>query len=268
MRIHISHNTRYSYADAPKSAIQILRVTPRSFDAQFVKSWRIDIDADCKRIKDEDAYGNITHTYFINQPMQEMNIHVEGVIETMDTGGLIGGAMERFPPLFWLRHTALTKPNLSIETMARSVSIQENGDSLASLHAILMWIHQNIKFVIGSTTTTTSASQAFEAKAGVCQDLAQVFIAAARSLNIPARYVAGYYLRTDTVEQEAGHAWAEAYVPDIGWTGFDPANGVCVDGRYIRVAIGIDALDAAPIRGMYTGGSDEALDVAVTVAAS
>ena len=98
-----------------------------------------------------------------------------------------------------------------------------------------------------------------------CQDFAHVFVAAARTLGIPARYVSGYFLRTDTIDQEAGHAWAEAHVPDLGWIGFDPAQGLCTTDRYVRIAIGADGNDAAPVRGARVGGLDESLSVAIQV---
>ena len=84
----------------------------------------------------------------------------------------------------------------------------------------------------------------------MCQDLTHIFIAAARSLAIPARYIGGHFHRADGVtEQEAGHAWAEAFVPDLGWVAFDPANGICATDAHVRVAVGLDYLGAAPVRG-------------------
>src|SRR5215470_10938605 len=103
-------------------------------------------------------------------------------------------------------------------------------------------------------------------KRGVCQDLAHIFIAAARSLKVPARYVGGYFCRADgVVQQEAGHAWAEAFVPDLGWIAFDPANGMCATDAHVRVAVGLDYLGAAPVRGTRYGGGSEQLTVAVQV---
>ncbi len=92
-----------------------------------------------------------------------------------------------------------------------------------------------------------------------------MFIAAARQMSIPARYVSGYFLRTDTDQQEAGHAWAEAHIAGIGWVGFDPAHGLCADERYIRLATGRDYLEAAPIRGSRLGGQGESLSVLVSL---
>src|SRR5262249_60583923 len=91
---------------------------------------------------------------------------------------------------------------------------------------------------------------AFALKRGVCQDLTHIFIAAARAIGFPARYVSGYLHRADgVVHQEAGHAWAEAHVSGLGWVAFDPANGICATDAHIRVAAGLDYLGAAPVRG-------------------
>jgi transglutaminase-like putative cysteine protease len=111
-----------------------------------------------------------------------------------------------------------------------------------------------------------SAAVAFAGKRGVCRDLTHIFIAAAHCLAIPARYVAGYLQLADgTIDQEAGHAWAEAFVPDLGWVGFDPANAACPTDAYVRVAIGLDSLGAAPMRGTRYGIGSESLEVAIQV---
>jgi transglutaminase-like putative cysteine protease len=116
------------------------------------------------------------------------------------------------------------------------------------------------------TYATTTAAEAFALKRGVCQDLTHIFIAAARSLNVPARYVGGYFRRDDgVVAQDAGHAWAEAFVPGLGWVAFDAANGMCATDAHVRVAVGLDFLGAAPVRGMRYGGAGEKLAVSVHV---
>jgi transglutaminase-like putative cysteine protease len=116
------------------------------------------------------------------------------------------------------------------------------------------------------TNLLPTASEAFSLKRGVCRDLCHIFLAAARHLGIPARYVAGYLHMADgTVEQEAGHAWAEAFIADIGWVGFDPANAICPTEAYVRVAIGLDSIGPAPVRGTRFGAGRENLDVTITV---
>src|SRR6185295_18909573 len=108
---------------------------------------------------------------------------------------------------------------------------------LAVLHALLNRIHSEVRYDTDPTKTTTTAAEAFALKGGVCQDLTHIFIAAARTLRIPARYVGGYLRRTDSVtERDAGHAWAEGYVDGLGWVAFDTANGLCATDAHIRVA--------------------------------
>jgi transglutaminase-like putative cysteine protease len=116
------------------------------------------------------------------------------------------------------------------------------------------------------TQTTTTAAEAFKLRRGVCQDITHVFIAAARQIGIPARYIGGHFYRADgVIAQDAGHAWAEAYVEKLGWVGFDPTNGISATDAHVRVAAGLDYLGAAPVRGTRYGGSGETLKVAVHV---
>ena len=125
---------------------------------------------------------------------------------------------------------------------------------------------EHVTFDEDPTNSGTSAAEAFALKRGVCQDYAHIFIACARTGGVPARFVAGHFLRSDgMVQQQAGHAWAEAFVPDLGWVGFDAANGICTTDAHARIAIGLDYLGAAPVRGTRYGGGAETLTVAVKV---
>ncbi|MBV1707005.1 MAG: transglutaminase family protein [Hyphomicrobiales bacterium] len=265
MRLKLSHNTRYHYGVPVRHAMQVLRLTPRAHDGQFVRDWRIAIDADGLLLAGEDALGNITRTFFIEGPVSEVNVTVSGIVDTADTAGRVSGTRETFPPGFWLRSSDLTRADPAIAQFAFGLRAAEGADSVATLHALMRAIQAQMRFVLGETSMMTSAAEAWANHSGVCQDFAQVFLSAAHVLDIPARYVSGYYLLHETTEQTAGHAWAEAYIEGLGWIGFDPANGVCVDERYVRVAIGTNAHDAAPVRGSRAGGGTETLDVAVHV---
>src|SRR5262249_44343669 len=267
MRIRISHESIYRY-DAPVAGvIQTLRLTPRNHDGQYVVSWRIDISEDCRLDEHEDAFGNITHTFTAEGAFNELTVSVDGEVETQDTHAIVPGAIERFPPSLFLRETALTRPDTAILAFAREARAAIGDDTLALLHHMTERLHREIVFDPDPTHTATTAAEAFAMRRGVCQDLSQIFISAARSLDIPARYVGGYFHRADgVVRQEAGHAWAEAFVPDIGWVGFDPANGISPTDQHVRVAIGLDFLGASPVRGARKGGGSEALSVTIHVA--
>ena len=266
MHILISHDTVYRYLTPPAGVIQILRLTPRNHEGQYVEKWRIDISADCRLDAHEDSFGNITHTFSIDGPVGELTVHVEGAVETEPTNGIIRGAIERFPPSLYLRETPLTAPDAAIIDFANGVRAGAGSDRLSLLHALLTAVHSEIVFDLDPTHAATTAAEAFALKRGVCQDLTQIFIAAARSLGIPARYVSGYFHRADgVIEQDAGHAWAEAHVPDLGWVAFDPANGISATDAHLRVAVGLDYLGAAPVRGSRYGGSDEILTIRLRV---
>ncbi len=267
MRLKVRQETLYKYAAPAHAAIQLLRLTPRNYEGQFVKKWRVEVDADYRLTRDEDPFGNITHTFSIEGPIEEMRVVVEGEVDTFDVNGLVRGSAERLPCGFWLRESALTQPDPAIKDMARDVANAEGGDILATAHALMAAIHRQVTYKAGETTPHTSAAEAFKEQAGVCQDLAQIYVAAARSIDIPARYVGGYFLLENPDVQKTGHAWAEAYIAGIGWIGFDPAHNVCVTDRYIRVATGLDSRDAAPVRGSRIGGDGETMNVAVHVTA-
>jgi transglutaminase-like putative cysteine protease len=244
---------------------QLLRLTPRNHNGQYVVSWRFDAPDSCRVHQHEDAFGNITHVLTADGELSELCIAVEGEVETQDTHGVVFGAVERFPPRLFLRETPLTQADPAIAEFAERAA-QIGGEPLDKLHKLLEVLHETVEFDTKATGTGTSAASAFASKRGVCQDLSHIFISAARCLGIPARYIGGHFYRSDGVtEQEAGHAWAEAYVPDLGWVGFDPANGICPTDAHVRIAVGLDYLGAAPVRGARYGGSGEELAVTIRV---
>jgi transglutaminase-like putative cysteine protease len=266
MRLSISHRTTYQYTPPAARVTQVLRLTPRNHDGQYVVSWRIDVSADCRLDQHEDAFGNITHAFAAEGPLPELTLLVEGEIETRDAQGIVRDAVERFPPSLFLRETELTACDADIAAFAAAAREAEGDDTLKVLHRLLERLHEGMELDADRTYVPTTAAEAFGRKHGIAQDFAHVFIAASRSLDIPARYVGGYFCRDDgACVQDAGHAWAEAFVPDLGWVAFDPANGFCATDAHARVAVGLDHLGAAPARGMRYGGGTETLAVDIHV---
>lgn len=265
MRIHVVHETIYSYGAPAKSAIQLLRLTPRNHDSQYVVRWRIEVSEDCRLEQQEDAFGNLTHMFAVDGPVNELRIRVDGEVETQDTNGVVRGTIERFPPSLYLRETPLTAPDADIVSFANKIT-KRGKDTLSRMHALQSAIFEALTFDPDPTHATTSAAESFALGRGVCQDYAHIFIACARHLGVPARYISGYFLRADgKTVQEAGHAWAEANLPDLGWVAFDPTNGISATAAHVRVAAALDYLGAAPARGARYGGTDEILSVNVHV---
>ncbi|HUZ66290.1 MAG TPA: transglutaminase family protein [Beijerinckiaceae bacterium] len=266
MRIRVAHKTRYDYRPPAKGAIQLLRLTPRSHESQHVRFWRIEVDRDCMLRASEDSLGNLTHMFNVDGPLDQLAIFVDGEVDIDDAAGMVRGTMEPFPPGLFLRNTELTTASPDIRALAIDAATEASGDPLATLHAIMTRLSGAMRFDIGATDATTTADKAFALGHGVCQDFAHICIAAARSCEIPARYVSGYLLRSDgQTSQEAGHAWMEAHIEGLGWVGFDPANGVSPTNCYVRVAVGLDYLGAAPVLGARYGGGGEKLKVEVRV---
>jgi transglutaminase-like putative cysteine protease len=265
MRLKIFHCTTYRYDPPATGVIQILRMTPASHDGQYVAEWQIDISSDSRLDVHEDAFGNVIHV-MTNGPTGDLTISVEGLVETHDNGGVLRGTDERFPPSLFLRSTSLTAANPAIAAFARELRAESEDDLLGFLHSLMTQVNEHMIFDEDPTHSGTSAAEAFALKRGVCQDYAHIFVACARTGGVPARFVSGHFLRSDgMIDQRAGHAWAEAFVPDLGWVGFDPANCICTTDAHVRVAVGLDYLGAAPVRGTRYGGGTETLSVAVKV---
>lgn len=267
MRIQVSHETIYRYGQPANGVIQMLRLTPRNHESQYVVDWRIDVSENCQLDQHEDAFGNLIHVFNADGPLHELRVLAEGEVDTQDASGVVRGAIERFPPGLYLRETALTAADPAIAEFAEATRGRSRPEVLSILHALLERIHGEVVYdEEGPTNPATTAAEAFAHKRGVCQDFTHIFIAAARSLAIPARYISGHFFRSDGASlQEAAHAWAEAYVPDLGWVAFDAANGMCATDAHVRVAVGLDYLGAAPMRGTRYGGGGEELDVTVRV---
>lgn len=262
MHLTINHRTRYRYDGAAADVIQALRLTPNDHEGQHIRTWRIDADVDGCFRDSVDAFGNRVTMFYADRPVSEVTIGVTGEAEMTDTAGLVR-APEPLPPSIFLRSTPLTAPDPVIAALAGRFA---NATKLAALHGLCDALYADMRFEVGATDAKTTAASALASGHGVCQDFAHIFIAAARHLGVPARYVSGHLART--VQQEAAHAWAEALVPDIGWIAFDPTNGICATNSYLRVAVGLDYLDAAPIRGARRGGGGEQLSVTVDAEAA
>jgi transglutaminase-like putative cysteine protease len=263
MRLRIAHSIVRRYDPPATSAIQVLRLTPRNHEGQYVIDWRIDVSADARLVGHEDAFGNFTHVFTADGPLEELSVNVDGEVETQDTDGLIRGAVERFPPSLFLRDTSLTQADPAISDFAQQAHAASGGETLDALHALVRRLYDQAASTNVAAEAAPTAGEAFARKGGTAQDWSHIFIGAARSLGIPARYVAGYFCAEGDATQERDHAWAEAFVPDLGWIGFDPVKGACPTDAYVRVAIGLDALGAALMRGKRYGAGDETLTVAV-----
>ena len=261
MRLKISHMTEYSYAEPVEFALQRLRLTPQDCPGQRVVSWQTSVTGAGREAVYTDHFGNRVELVSINDGGQSISIMAMGEIETEERNGVFGPHLGYVPLWLYLRETPLTKAGKLIRELARST---EGDGDLARMHSLMLAITEAVEYRKDITDIDTMAEQALELKAGVCQDFAHIFITAARHLGLPARYVSGY-MRDESSMDAASHAWAEAHIRGLGWVGFDPANEICPDERYVRLASGLAYADTAPVSGMRIGNAPEMVTVSVSV---
>ena len=264
MHLNISHLTRYHY-DAPVHyALLQVRLTPKSRAGQKVVNWRTTIEGGRRELEFEDQHNNHVMLVSFTAGEIELSIQSQGEVETTDNNGIIGAHGGCAPIWYFERPTPLTEPGPRLKQLVKSLGDDFDGE-IARLHALSGLIGETVAYQPGRTQAETSAEEALSHGHGVCQDHAHIFIAGARLMGLPARYVSGYLMMNDRVEQDASHAWAEAHIAGVGWVGFDVSNDICPDERYVRVATGLDYRDAAPISGLRLGDSGERMVVSLQV---
>lgn len=262
MRIQIRHVTTYHYGDLATQGVLALRLTPPDGGAQRVLDWKVEVSGEAPACAYIDAFGNLVHLGAAHGGHSALEIVASGTVETRDCGGVAGATGEAVMREIFLRATPSTTADAAILALANAARAQTR---LETMHALMGAVHAAIAYTPDSTDSRTTAAEALAAGQGVCQDHAHVMLAAARSLGIPARYVTGYLLLEDAAPAAAHHAWVEADIETLGWVGFDAANDLCPTERYVRLASGLDAQAAAPIRGVRRGGAGTNLLVDVVV---
>jgi transglutaminase-like putative cysteine protease len=262
MRIAIDHRTRYRFSQPQARLVQMLRLTPCDSQDQTVVSWMIGVDCDSRMRDATDGFGNAVTMLYAEGPIEAIDITVTGEVLTSDAGGLVRGSPEPLSPLLYLRTTPRTALGDELVTFAAD-SVAGFTDPLERLHRLNAALHARFPCAPDARDAGKTAAEAFGEGHATSRDVAQMFIAAARDLEVPARYVTGYH--SDGAAHSAPHAWAEAHVDGLGWVGFDPVTGSSPDDSYVRVAIGLDAASASAIAGTRIGLGEEELDVALRV---
>ena len=264
MRLAIRHVTHYSFTEPVHHGLQRLRLRPKATNGQTVLDWTMELDGATEQVSYEDQHHNHVTLVSIPQGTSEVCVTISGTVETADTAGVIGQHAGYLPLWHFAQPTALTRGGPAMQALVAKAG-QNDGDTIGWLHRLSAAISGVVQYGKGMTDATTSAEQALMAGHGVCQDHVHIFLGCCCLAGIPARYVSGYLMMDDRVDQEAGHAWAEAHVAGLGWVGFDISNGISPDPRYVRVATGRDYREAAPVTGMVYGAQESALRITLSV---
>lgn len=263
MQLRIEHTTVYRFAEPVHSGLQQLRMTPTTGPNQTVAQWDIEVTGGKVELTFPDHHRNQVTLVSLDRDVSEVTLTCRGEVTTNDSNGVVGWHDGPAPLWLFQKQTDLTRQGASVRRLARQA---EGETDLARMHNLMALIAEAVAYTPGKSSSEWSAEDAVMEGHGVCQDHAHVFIACARNLGMPARYVSGYLMMDDRTEQEAMHAWAETHINGLGWVGFDVSNAMCPDDRYVRVATGLDYSDAAPVTGTRVGGSKESLTVQIQVA--
>lgn len=276
----IRHVTRYRYESEITESVMEVRKCPLSKDLQRLMSFKLEVKPGAKLFRYEEPLGNVVHHFDIRVPHQEMTVTAESLVEVR--------AGDEIPPslptenwqslhrlesdtqyLDFIMHSPLIPPTDALRALYDQVAPREEEDPLTFLRRLSHFMVSEFAYVPQSTQVDSSIDQALESRQGVCQDFAHIMVGLSRLAGIPSRYVSGYLFHRkdcgDRSSQEASHAWMEAYLPDLGWVGFDPTNNILAGERHIVTNLGRDYRDVTPTRGVFLGGCASELSVAVQV---
>jgi transglutaminase-like putative cysteine protease len=276
----IRHITRFRYTEPIRESLMEVIMQPRSEGAQRLISFSFAPSPRAQVLAYNDHLGNIVHHFDILKPHEDLTIEAQSQVELrapealperVDASAWEGLATERLghDEFDMLSDHGIAVPTALLRQFMSAHELQRRDDPLTTLRMISDTIHEAFDYDGEATKVDSPIDHALGLKRGVCQDFSHIMIAATRSLGIPARYVSGYLHHRREIDSRpapgATHAWVEAFVPGIGWTGFDPTNGVLAGDRHIRVGIGRDYDDVPPTRGTFKGKPESELAVAVTV---
>jgi len=278
----IRHLTKYQYSTMVSESIMQLFMQPRTesapYSSQRCFAFEVSLQPRARVLPYRDYLGNTLHTFTIPAQHLALTIVTRAVVEVQpppllpealsaDAWALLDAATANGDYWDALAQTELTMPTPLLHELAENIAAYRRDDPLTVLLEINKRLYESMEYKAKSTRVDSPIDVALAQRSGVCQDFAQIMISLLRGLRIPSRYVSGYmaHRRSDRSAEDATHAWVEAWLPDLGWVGFDPTNNSLADDHYIRVAIGRDYNDVPPTRGVFKGGASSALSVAVQV---
>lgn len=275
--LSVRHKTLFHYLIPVRDSTNTLHLEPRNFLFQKTLSSFIKVIPATRLQRFEDLFRNITHHFEISGEHQVMQVESLIKVRTLplslthrdytDTLACYEDQTLRERCFHYLCPSQ--KISQHSEAWRQAIDLCEGKSAVfEKAQAIMQWIHSEFRYAPGLTQVETSIDEALRMRAGVCQDFTHIMIAMCRGIGIPARYASGYLYtggNQSLLGAQASHAWCEVYLPETGWIGFDPTNAVLADQRYVKIAIGRDYEDVAPLRGYYYGGSNCRMEVNVSV---
>ncbi|MEY2469669.1 MAG: hypothetical protein QOF21_2367 [Actinomycetota bacterium] len=271
-RIEVNHSTTYRYAGDVVSSYNEARLTPVSGPRQMVLSSALDVMPRVIPFRYVDVFGTTVHSFDLHQPHDHLTVIGRSVTETSPPRAIVNqlGWKELLSNRAkdqYYDFLALTRlVDLNDGMRAAAAEIAQMDDPADAVSAVFELVRSHLTYVPGSTAVSTTASDAFGASSGVCQDFVHISLALLRAIGIPARYVSGYvHNRPDAMIGESvrgeSHAWVDVWTGD--WWGFDPTGNVSAGERHVVIATGRDYKDVSPLKGVYAGAALDKLEVGV-----
>lgn len=278
----IRHITRFRYKPAVRESMMELRMQPRSEGNQRCLSFDLKVKPEAVVMQYRDFLGNVVHHFDIAGKHAELNVTAESVVEVRPVSDLNNKEPVTWAQLdaaveagnFWemLLPSDFARPTTLLQQLVQDAGFERKATPMETLFEINHGIHETFAYTPRSTNVDSPIDHAISERKGVCQDFAHIMIALVRLMKVPCRYVSGYLFHAHgdqaCAPEGASHAWVEALLPGQGWIGFDPTNDMLCGDRHIRVAVGRDYAEVPPTRGVYKGGGESELSVAVTVSLS
>jgi transglutaminase-like putative cysteine protease len=280
MRYTIRHITRFNYETPVSESVMEARMQPRTDAWQRCLHFTLSTAPASRVMVYEDHDRNVVHHFNVPARHARLILTAQALVESATPpeipGALPSDAWEQLDAMaasgeFWdvLAPSQYAERTDALFALGRSIGFRRGADPLSTLRELMALMYREFEYCPQATRVDSRIDEALEARRGVCQDFSHIFIALARHVGIPTRYISGYLFRDESVAERsadgATHAWAEALMPGLGWVGFDPTNNVIAHERHIRVAIGRDYADVPPTRGVYKGVSAVRTELAVSV---
>ena len=296
MKLLISHLTEYEYGKPVSDSVNEIRLAPFTNERQSCFRQTIAVEPAASLFSYEDYFGNRVHAFSVNAPHRRLAIRTQMTVVTRPapdadkTGGGVppergwGWAaladyklQDRFAEYLLPSPYATPSPEVEAFLDAEQSGGEAEGGEAPRANGVYAWLKRltgriKAEFVYDphATNVQTKVADMMHSRRGVCQDFAHLMLSACRTKGVPARYVSGYHFVGDLQGgnadfEQASHAWVEAYVPGVGWRGFDPTNDEAIGERYVKLAQGRDYKDIVPVKGVYRGTGEQLLKVTVDV---
>lgn len=287
MEYHVRHRTTYRYLQDVSHSWHLAHLRPRVTPLQAVHDSSITLSLEpASRVAREDYFRNPCEWFSIDQPHTHLEVLAESRVTVQPAPMRTSRESlsweevrqrlespqdeEERDAVQYLFDSPMTKYHSDIAEYG-AVSFPPARPILAGAMELMHRIHQDFRYDTTVTDVTTPVDRVFDIRAGVCQDLAHVGIAALRAMGLAARYVSGYLLtqpppgKPRLLGADASHAWFSVWAPPFGWVDLDPTNDIPVGESHVTAAWGRDYGDVAPVAGIILGGHDHVVDVGVDV---